>query len=432
MSDIEKLLNLYKEEVDKIEVPEDMEIRLRKALDGLPGKRRVRFLKRVAVFIVVLFLIGYNFDALAYYGRKFMGYENIMNGTLKELDELGEGQAINKSYEFKNGVKITLDGIMLDDNNLIAFYTIYAPEGNVDEVYMNLTMKLEGLFNHNYPYSGHGEISEDKTEMKWVTSFHSPRFYEKNMKLKFLLAGHMQEMGEIKFRLDRKKAMGRTLKLPIDTEVEVGQKRLEIKELLASPTSTVIRGQIQNIGQLVSDTIKGERFRPQSIGLSLLADGKEVQFLGSGLTSDMKGTYFETRHDALPKDTNRIDIKLTSLTGYVDIDEAFMIKKGKDNENISILDREITINNVYEAGGNTYVELSYDPDLFLGPIRLRIDGIEVGPKGVISSKYIEEGKNIKYTETIEFEGTGDILQLKINRVRLDIGYDDIIYSYEEK
>ena len=76
--------------------------------------------------------------------------------------------------------------------------------------------------------------------------------------------------------------------------------------------------------------------------------------------------------------------------------------------------------------------LSYDPDLFLGPIRLRIDGIEVGPKGVISSKYIEEGKNIKYTETIEFEGTGDILQLKINRVRLDIVYDDIIYSYEEK
>src|SRR5690606_30138535 len=132
MQDIEKLLKSYKDELDKMETPEDMEIRLRKSLDGLPNKRRVRTLKRLAVFIVVLFLIGYNFDALAYYGRKFMGYENIMNGTLKELDELGEGQAINKSYEFKNGVKITLDGIMLDDNNLIAFYTIYAPEGNVD------------------------------------------------------------------------------------------------------------------------------------------------------------------------------------------------------------------------------------------------------------------------------------------------------------
>lgn len=432
MQDIEKLLKSYKDELDKMETPEDMEIRLRKSLDGLPNKRRVRTLKRLAVFIVVLFLIGYNFDALAYYGRKFMGYENIMNGTLKELDELGEGQAINKSYEFKNGVKITLDGIMLDDNNLIAFYTIYAPEGNVDEVYMNLTMKLEGLFNHNYPYSGHGEISEDKTEMKWVTSFHSPRFYEKNMKLKFLLAGHMQEMGEIKFRLDRKKAMGRTLKLPIDTEVEVGQKRLEIKELLASPTSTVIRGQIQNIGQLVSDTIKGERFRPQSIGLSLLADGKEVQSSGSGITTDMKGIYFETRHDALPIDTKRIDIKLNSLTGYVDMDEVFMIEKGRQNKNISILDREIAINNVYESEGNTYVELTYDADLVLSLIRLRIDGVEVGPKDVIAGQYTKEGKDIKYSETIVFEGTGNILQLKINRVRLDMDYDKIIYSYEEK
>lgn len=432
MQDIEKLLKSYKDELDKMETPEDMEIRLRKSLDGLPNKRRVRTLKRLAVFIVVLFLIGYNFDALAYYGRKFMGYENIMNGTLKELDELGEGQAINKSYEFKNGVKITLDGIMLDDNNLIAFYTIYAPEGNVDEVYMNLTMKLEGLFNHNYPYSGHGEISEDKTEMKWVTSFHSPRFYEKNMKLKFLLAGHMQEMGEIKFRLDRKKAMGRTLKLPIDTEVEVGQRRLEIKELLASPTSTVIRGQIQNIGQLVSDTIKGERFRPQSIGLSLLADGKEVQSSGSGITTDMKGIYFETRHDALPIDTKRIDIKLNSLTGYVDMDEVFMIEKGRQNKNISILDREIAINNVYESEGNTYVELTYDADLVLSLIRLRIDGVEVGPKDVIAGQYTKEGKDIKYSETIVFEGTGNILQLKINRVRLDMDYDKIIYSYEEK
>src|SRR5690606_21032146 len=111
-------------------------------------------------------------------------------------------------------------------------------------------------------------------------------------------------------------------------------------------------GQIQNIGQLVSDTIKGERFRPQSIGLSLLADGKEVQSSGSGITTDMKGIYFETRHDALPIDTKRIDIKLNSLTGYVDMDEVFMIEKGRQNKNISILDREIAINNVYESEGN--------------------------------------------------------------------------------
>lgn len=53
-----------------------------------------------------------------------------MSGTLQQLNELGKGQLIDKSYTFKNGVKVTLDGIMLDDNKMIVFFTNYDSEGN--------------------------------------------------------------------------------------------------------------------------------------------------------------------------------------------------------------------------------------------------------------------------------------------------------------
>lgn len=445
MADIETLLSSYKDELDKLEVPEDMENKLRNSLDRIPGRRRIKNLKRVAVFIVALFFIGYNLDALAYYGRKFIGYDNIMNGTLKKLDELGEGQGIGKTYEFKNGVSITLDGIMLDDNNLVAFYTVYDPDGNVEDVFRNLRVELEGAFNYNYGYSGQGEFNEEGTEMLWIATFDKPKFYEKNMKLKFELTGDIRETGVIEFKLNRNKAMGHTLNIPINTEVEIGQRRIEIKELLASPISTVIKGQIQNIMELGIDHVKGERFMAENIEIALLADGNEVQVLGSGITTDMRGINFEIRYDALPKDTKRIDIKLISLSAFEDIKETFELNKGKGNDNISILDTEIIINDIYESEGNTYMKVTTYEDLILSQIRLVMDGVEVEPERTISGQYEKEEEveidslnsirprtKFRNTRIIEFKGTGENLELKINRVKLNRNYHEVIYTYEEK
>ena len=69
--------------------------------------------------------MAYQSDTLAFYGKRLIGYDPIMNGTLKQLNQLGKGQSINKSYTYKNGVVLSLDGIMLDDNQCLAYYTIY-------------------------------------------------------------------------------------------------------------------------------------------------------------------------------------------------------------------------------------------------------------------------------------------------------------------
>lgn len=445
MANIEKLLNSYRQDLDNIEIPEDMEMKMRESLSKVSKRRRTLSLRKIAVFTVILFLVGYNFDTLAYYGRKFIGYDNVMSGTLKELDELGEGQIIDKSYKFENGVSITLEGIMLDDNNLIVFYTVYAPDGNVEDVFSNLRVDLEGAFNDIYGYSGHGEFNEDGTEMKWIATFDKPKFYESNMKLKAILTGYIDETGVIEFKLDRNKAMGHTLRIPINTKIEVGQRKVEIEELLSSPTSTVIKGQIQNIIELGIDHIKGERFMPDSIDLALIADGEEVQTLGSGISTDMKGVNFEIKYDALPKDTKRIDVELISFSGFEDVGETFNIEKGDSNEVLSILDREIDIVDVFELEGNTYIEITTDEDFNLSYINLIMDGVEVEPERTIPGEYEEEEEieidslnnvskrtKLKYTRTIEFKGIGENLQLEIERVKLNREYNEIIYTYEEK
>ncbi len=73
-------------------------------------------------------------DTLAYYGKKLIGYDMVMNGTLQELNQLGKGQEIGEAYTFQNGVTLSLDGIMLDGNQLLAFYTLYDPRGTIGEI----------------------------------------------------------------------------------------------------------------------------------------------------------------------------------------------------------------------------------------------------------------------------------------------------------
>jgi len=445
MADIEKLLSAYKEELDNMEIPEDMEARMRESLNKVPARRRTGGLRKAAVIVAAMLLIGYNFDALAYYGRKFIGYDNVMRGTLKELDELGMGQIIDKSYEFENGVKVTLDGIMMDDNNLIVYYTIYAPQGNVEEVYSNLRISMEGFFGNKYNYSGQGEISEDGKEMKCIVEFDKPKLYERKLKFNLELTGGGMEIGTIEFKIDRSKAMGHTLRIPINAKLEIGQRKIEIEELLATPISTVIKGQIQSIIELGMDYIKGESFKLDSINLALIADGKEVGTLESSIGSSLKGVRFEMRYDAIPRDTRRIDIKLVSLSVFESLNETFKLDKGKENDNIRILDREIIINDVYESEGNTYLEITTYEDLVLSNIKLIMDGVEVEPERTIPGEYekmeeveMDSSNNvirharIKYTRTIEFIGTGENLELKIERIKLNREYDKIIYTYEEK
>ncbi len=117
MREVEKMLNENKNDIDQIKVPKELEERLSSALNNhKPTKAKRKYVKvRIAVAFIAVLLIGYNIDTLAFYGKQLIGYDQVMNGTLKELNELGKGQMIDKSHTFEDGVIITLDGIMIDE-----------------------------------------------------------------------------------------------------------------------------------------------------------------------------------------------------------------------------------------------------------------------------------------------------------------------------
>lgn len=351
MNNIEKLLNEEKKKLDKLKVPMDMETRLRTSLEEVPKIKKKNIKLRVASLILAVILLGYNMDTLAFYGKKLVGYENIMSGTLKELNELGKGQRIDKSYTFKNGIKVTLDAIMLDDNNMVVFYTIYSPDGNVKDVDSNMGMlRVVGFGGRGFSSGGSGITNKEETEMKWVISIHNPPlFFEKSFKLEayYTHEDGDVEYGEIPFKIDRSQAVGKSIKVNINKSIELGNRNIKIKSLVASPTSTVIKGQTQNILELGLDTINKNRLRPENIELKLIADGKEVEKLGGGMSTDYKGSTFDTRFDALPPNTKDIQLQLISFSGDFDVDEKIELNIGQTKD-MEILEQNIRIEDVYE------------------------------------------------------------------------------------
>lgn len=430
LNKLDKLLNEEKENLDRLSIPEDMEERLRSALNNVPSKKKKRFQIRVAAIIIVL-LLSYNIDTLAFYSKKLIGYDDIMNGTLQELNEMGKGQVINKSHTFKDGVSVVLDGVMLDDNNMILFYTIHDPYGDVQN--KNINISIGGIFSQ-YSYSGSGIASPDGKTESWVINTHEvPMFFEKTISLNINYQkddGNYEE-GKITFKLDRTQAVGKSIKFNINKKIELGYRSISVDTMVASPTSTIVRGKIQNILELGIDIIKDKRIRPLEIEMELLADGRKIDHQGGGLSTDNKGSSFYITFDALPQDTKNIELRLVSFAGDYDVKEAIELEKGKGTR-FKVLEQDVIINAVYEENGSTYINFTTEDTVQLSRVYLNIDGKRHELQETIygSEEKVAKDNKVKilYTRTMRFEGTGDKLELDIQRVRYNKVYDELIYK----
>ncbi len=427
MNKIEIILRNRKDDLANIEVPSELEGRLRKALDNKIVVKRRKFigLRIVAVSLIIL-LLGYNFDTLAFYGKKIMGYDDIMNGTLKELNELGQGQIIDKSYTFKNGITIILDGIMIDDNQLLAYYTIQAPKGNVNEIVTRV--KLEGLIGEYTLQSGQGEMNDEETIMKNIQSIDPPYFFEKTLHFKFqLLEDGKAERGEIKFKLDRDKAMGHILKKNINKSIQIGKTKIHFDSILASPTRTSIKGSIQSIIELVKDEINSERLRPNELELKLIANGKEIPSQSSGMRTGIKGITFEKNYGPLPKNLKSLKLKLVSFSSDHDVNKMVDLKKDSLNQSYYINGQEIVVNKIYEQNERTLINITTEKSVLLSEVCLLIDNKVVELNRTIENKYekLMDGK-ILHTRTLEFSGVGKSYKLDIRRITYTEKYNKII------
>lgn len=416
MSALEEALKNKKQELDCIEVPAELEVRLRQSLYG--RKRRALY-KPVAAILIAILLFTYSFDTLAYYGKKFAGYDRMTEGSLKQLNEEGRGQKIGKSCTFSNGVVVTIDGIMFDDNELVAFYKVHSNSGKLLEdvlKYKLPTLHVHGIKPGGYFFSGgQGTIVDDRN-MNFMDTMQPPAFYEKWMRFDVeLIIDNKMEVHSINFTLDRNQAMKRTVKTDLNGEASLGDYKILFDRLTASTMSSVLDGRII---ALTDDALKV--FKAESTEASVeiprlcfdIVSGSGEASRFSGGSQDVSGSdiSFNNRSDALPKDFNTLQIRNIRMDTTKMIDKT--VDVGADTKDLQIAD-DLVVNKVYQEGSGTFVAVSSRGipifGLFEGEKQLEQADLEA---------FDREAESIRPVERVyRFKGTGGNLKITVKFIR---------------
>lgn len=411
MNDMGNFLMGGKERLDNLEVPEELEGRLKYALDSNELKLKngaqktawyMKHKAAAALLAFVLLFAGFNYDALAYYGKKIIGYDKVTFGAIKDLNELGLGQVIGKTYTFKDGSQVILDGVMYDDNQLIAFYRTRT---NSEEALSNFTADLKGFFKGYHQKSGYGIISEDKKEIAWNMTYEKPLILDKNLTLDVSYRNNnYYENGKISFTLDKSKAMGYTIKGALNQSVEVTGVKYNFKSITATPLSVVIEGNIEgnNSSDFLKPTEKGH-FEHDNIILKLqekyLKNGEVVietiNSKGGELGGSGSNFYFKCNFDGLKSNLKDINLVFEKVTRNKIVDKQININSKTQNYNVIDNSDEIVISNVSIEDNMTSVT-------FITPKNIEFDTVlSIGNKFINDDKPTFNNIELNRKEYIE-------------------------------
>ena len=425
MMDIEKRLEEEKKEYDNIQVPKDMEERLRRVLEKEKHVKRFRINNRIIASMLFLFIfVGYHFNTFAYYGKKLIGYEGIMSESLRDLNQMGKGQEIGKSHTFKNSVEITLDGIMVDENQMLAFYRLKDPRGKL-ESYSN-RVEFKGFLRTYMHRASVGEYQDDNyEEIVYIAEFDPPGIFHRNLTFEYTLQeDDYIETAHISFSLDRNKAMGHTIKENLNKTVEVEGVKVHFERIVATPTQTLIEGSIGNIVDLINPSKEHMGF--SNIDIRLLVDGEEIEKQGSGIRTDVKGITFENTFEPLPNDIRKLEIQLKEISVLKKPNMTIDLYKSELPKIIKYDNREIKIEDIQSIDSNTHITVETEKGMRLLEVDLLIDGEDAK---FIETQELEYNKEldggINYKRNIIFKGEGEKLQLKIGHIAYTKKIDNI-------
>nr|WP_275695472.1 DUF4179 domain-containing protein [Fredinandcohnia sp. SECRCQ15] len=306
-----------RERINSITAPEYLEERLRNALDTVPKrKKRVSSSWMIAAAaLLFISLLSYNYNAFAFYGKKILGFDEVIFGTIKDLNDKGMGQSIERTVKLSDGTDFTLNGMMTDENQTILYYTLSNPKGiNEESVDPLIFSKITGFFTDSMGVSGTYIINDEKTEIKGMKTFEPISPFSKKLSLHYSngkegMAGDQK----ITFPYDPNKAMQTEVKQSIKTTIKVDRGQITFKTITATPSSTVIKG-----------TMNVKNFDRTFLGFSgieLLANGKPIQIMGGGNSSSFNGSTFDIQYDALPKELESLELVIKEFVGYQMLDK---------------------------------------------------------------------------------------------------------------
>lgn len=363
MNELEKYLETERERLEKSHAPEELTERLRLALEQTAPRRRNKAPKWMAfaVAILILSFVSYNYNAFAYYGKKLLGYDELMTETLAQLNEEGSGQSIGKKVTLSDGTEIYLDGLLTDENQSILYYTVKNPNGVLEESYFD---KLRGTLTKAHATYGTSSKNEGATEIKGIQAFEAVSPFAKELTLEYRY-NDGTEQKEITFPYNPKLAMQTELKQSIHKKVHVDQGTIRFDSIIATPSRTTIKGKV-NVDNF-------DRLDLGVGGIQLLANGKPVSETGASTRSALLGRNIEIYYDRLPQELETLEIVVDKFIGYRKMNETIALN-GEAEQSEKILGNELLIRKVEKTSEGIQVTIATEQDILL-------DGVSIQSKG---------------------------------------------------
>ncbi|WP_246945380.1 DUF4179 domain-containing protein [Bacillus pinisoli] len=426
MKKVEQQLHEAKNKFNDIEAPPELENRLKQALETRiqePSGRKVSsvWLSLTAAILLIIFA-GYHYNALAFYGKKILGFDQLIDGTLKELNEEGRGQIIEESFSLHDGTVLTINGLMMDVNRMIMYYTLTNPNG-IEKAYSDYFQpdRLTGFLTNAHYEGGQGIRNDDGTELKGTMEFEAPSPFSKSLTLyywEYLQHGQMQEQ-KISIPYDPNKAMKEEVVQTIRKTVKVDRGEIRFDSIVASPTVTVISGKL--------DVEGFDRISLGLQGIELRANNEPVQQLGAGISSSIfGGREFEIDFDALPDNLDKLELYIKEFIGYEKINQSISLKKVKGTP-INIGGEELVIKEVLVKEGIVEVKIATNNQVLLDDVFIQTatGKVELTTTTGHQEKSDITGK-LAYERILLFDTAEDPEELLIGGIYYSKRYEEII------
>lgn len=363
MNEMEKQLAKEKEHLENRKAPKELNERLRIALEQVPPRRKNKVPKWIAVAaaVVLVSFVSYNYNAFAYYGKKLLGYDELMTSTLAQLNDEGSGQAIEKKVILSDGTELYLDGMLTDENQSILYYTLKNSKGVPEDTQFSV---IQGLWTKASPTYGTFSMNEAGTEMKGIQGFESVSPFAKELTVEYMYNGGT-EQEEVTFSYNPKQAMETELKQSIRKKVHVDQGTIRFDSITATPSRTKIKAKV-NVENF-------DRIQLGGGGVQLLANGKPIELTGSSSKSTIFGQDLEIYYDRLPKDIDTLELVVDKFTGYQTLNKTIALS-GDDEQSEEIHGKELIIRKIEKTAEGIQVTIATEPDILL-------EGLSIQSKG---------------------------------------------------
>ncbi|MEH7253429.1 DUF4179 domain-containing protein [Neobacillus niacini] len=400
MDNLEKRLAEGKKLLDSILAPDELEMSLRSALHHAPKKTK-RFAsswKAAVVALIFIILMGYQYNAVAFYGKKLLGFDEVIDGTLKELNEKGMGQIVEKKTKLEDGTELMINGIISDSNQLVVYYTLSNPKGIDDSLSENFRIsRISGFLTNSNAEGGMSLLNDDDTEIKGKMSFEPVSPFSKKLKLYFWQPLQNDQMIEsnIAIPYNPNKAMATEFKQLLKKTFKVDNGTITFHSITASPTMTIIKGtlNVENYSRVDSPLD----------GIELIANGKPVELMGSGSTSSLRGRTFDIRYDALPKQLDSLELVMKEFVGYQKLDEKMSLSSISEGP-ITLDGKELWINKVSTTSLGVEITIATEGDVMLDGVSIQTQKEIIPLSTTVNQTYTkqEDGRELK-ERTLQFD-----------------------------